>query len=63
MNKRKTESDPPNLPKESCGRCISTTRSGKRCKRNGILADGLCMECWDNSVGYKDDLINSEYKT
>jgi len=60
MNKRKTVSDIPNLPKESCGRCISTTRDGKRCTRKGILADGLCMKCWDNSVGYKDDLISSE---
>jgi len=57
MNKRKVVSDIPSLPKESCGRCISTTRDGKRCKHKGILADGLCMECWDKFVGYKDDLL------
>jgi len=57
MNKRKAVSDIPNLPKESCGRCISTTRDGKRCKHKGTLADGLCMECWDKFVGYKDDLL------
>lgn len=57
MNKRKSASDSPSIPKESCGRCISKKRDGKRCKRSGILADGLCMKCWDKAVGYKDDLI------
>tara|TARA_R110000824_G_scaffold167368_2_gene344330 strand:+ start:358 stop:549 length:192 start_codon:yes stop_codon:yes gene_type:complete len=63
MEKHKTVSDIPNLPTESCGRCISTTREGERCTRKGTLADGLCIECWDKSVGYKDDLISSECKT
>jgi len=47
------------MPKESLGRCIAVTRNGKRCNYKGTLADGLCIECWDKSVGYKDDLISN----
>jgi len=50
------------MPKESCGRCIAVARSGKRCNHKGILANGLCIECWDKSVGYKDDLISNIHR-
>jgi len=47
------------MPKESLGRCSTVAKDGKRCNYKGILADGLCIKCWDKSVGYKDDLISN----
>ena len=56
MTKRKISSPLPNMPKESRGRCVALRKNGTRCRYEGILADGLCLKCWDKSVGYKDDL-------
>ena len=35
------------FPIESVGRCKGKKSANERCKYNGTLANGLCVDCWD----------------
>jgi len=56
MTRSKVTDILPDMPKESYGRCIAIAKDEKRCSRKGLLADGLCMKCWDKFAGHKTDI-------
>ena len=37
------------MPEESFGQCEGKIKK-KRCKKTGLLANGLCESCWDRSI-------------